>query len=354
MAPVKVTDDYYLILDVHEDASTEEITRSYRRLAFQIHPDRSDRSDATEAFQKIGQAYETLKDDEKRRQYNRVYGALRKARPPKAKTEPQPSRSAASDQPSPSGTSQFPPEQRSTPKQQSASEPRPRPSQQPSPKQQPTSEQHPEPGHQSEREHLAGLEKSRADRESRWKVREAGLLSDITERSTVVHTLEGQIKNLQTIRAADDDAKKFAEIWEKSWGRTVWHLFQKEEVEDEAEACRKDRERQERMVEESLKQRRLDVERKRLVEAREKMEAFNNGITGARKTSDREISMARDRIAAREEELRQEAERLRREASLAQDREEMARWAEWCRVSAEKVEQKWTWAGNTEPSSRRC
>lgn len=54
MAPVRVTDDYYAILAVEQIATTEAITKSYRRLAFVLHPDRNPRSDATAAFQLVG------------------------------------------------------------------------------------------------------------------------------------------------------------------------------------------------------------------------------------------------------------------------------------------------------------
>ncbi|SMY29260.1 unnamed protein product [Zymoseptoria tritici ST99CH_1A5] len=72
MAPMPTSDDYYLILEVESSATAEEITQSYRRLALKLHPDRNDRPNATQAFQKLGQAYETLKDDDERRKYDRL------------------------------------------------------------------------------------------------------------------------------------------------------------------------------------------------------------------------------------------------------------------------------------------
>ncbi|EGP83199.1 uncharacterized protein MYCGRDRAFT_50617, partial [Zymoseptoria tritici IPO323] len=71
MAPLPPSDDYYIILEVESSATAEEITQSYRRLALKLHPDRNDRPNATQAFQKLGQAYETLKDDDERRKYDR-------------------------------------------------------------------------------------------------------------------------------------------------------------------------------------------------------------------------------------------------------------------------------------------
>jgi len=64
--------DYYDILGVPRDADEEEIKRSYRRLAMQYHPDRNpgDR-EAEEKFKEASEAYEVLRDLEKREIYDR-------------------------------------------------------------------------------------------------------------------------------------------------------------------------------------------------------------------------------------------------------------------------------------------
>jgi molecular chaperone DnaJ len=64
--------DYYEVLGVSKSASADEIKKAYRRLAMKHHPDRNkDDSDASEVrFKEAKEAYEVLKDDEKRAAYD--------------------------------------------------------------------------------------------------------------------------------------------------------------------------------------------------------------------------------------------------------------------------------------------
>jgi curved DNA-binding protein len=64
--------DYYEVLGVPRDASEEDIRRSYRRLARENHPDVNSSPGAEDRFKEISQAYEVLRDREKRRQYDRL------------------------------------------------------------------------------------------------------------------------------------------------------------------------------------------------------------------------------------------------------------------------------------------
>jgi curved DNA-binding protein len=70
--------DYYTTLGVAKNASQEDIQRAYRKLARKYHPDVSKTPDAEEKFKDIGEAYEVLKDPDKRAKYDR-YGAAWKA-----------------------------------------------------------------------------------------------------------------------------------------------------------------------------------------------------------------------------------------------------------------------------------
>jgi curved DNA-binding protein len=77
--------DYYKIMGLARNATPEEIKRTYRKLSRQFHPDISKEKNAEARFKEIGEAYEVLKDPEKRAAYDQL-GANWKAgqdfRPP--------------------------------------------------------------------------------------------------------------------------------------------------------------------------------------------------------------------------------------------------------------------------------
>jgi molecular chaperone DnaJ len=64
-------EDFYDVLEVRRDASTEDIKRAYRRLARQLHPDTNPDPTAADRFKQVAHAYEVLSDPEKRRRYDR-------------------------------------------------------------------------------------------------------------------------------------------------------------------------------------------------------------------------------------------------------------------------------------------
>ncbi|MDH3298623.1 MAG: molecular chaperone DnaJ [Gemmatimonadota bacterium] len=63
--------EFYELLGVPRDADTEDIKKAYRKLAMKYHPDRNSESDAEEKFKEVTEAYEVLRDAEKRSLYDR-------------------------------------------------------------------------------------------------------------------------------------------------------------------------------------------------------------------------------------------------------------------------------------------
>jgi curved DNA-binding protein len=64
--------DYYEVLGVPRDASAEDIRRAYRTLARQYHPDVNKDPEAEDRFKEVSEAYEVLRDPEKRERYDRL------------------------------------------------------------------------------------------------------------------------------------------------------------------------------------------------------------------------------------------------------------------------------------------
>jgi len=65
--------DFYDVLGVPRDASEDELKKAYRRMAMQYHPDRNKEPEAEAQFKEVAEAYEALRDPQKRAAYDR-YG----------------------------------------------------------------------------------------------------------------------------------------------------------------------------------------------------------------------------------------------------------------------------------------
>jgi curved DNA-binding protein len=71
--------DYYAILGVKKDASQDDIQKAYRKLARKFHPDVNKAPEAEVKFKEVGEAYEVLKDSEKRQKYDQYGSAWKRA-----------------------------------------------------------------------------------------------------------------------------------------------------------------------------------------------------------------------------------------------------------------------------------
>ncbi|HZZ94300.1 MAG TPA: DnaJ C-terminal domain-containing protein [Usitatibacter sp.] len=77
--------DYYAILGVARDASADDIRKAYRKLAQKYHPDVSKDPQGEEKFKEVAEAYQTLKDADKRKAYDELgsgFSSGQEFRPP--------------------------------------------------------------------------------------------------------------------------------------------------------------------------------------------------------------------------------------------------------------------------------
>ncbi|KAF3002374.1 hypothetical protein E8E13_001003 [Curvularia kusanoi] len=264
MAHSSTTEDYYMILGVEQTAATQIIISSYRRLALKLHPDRNAKHDATEAFQRLGRAYETLKDESKRKAYDLIYPSITRRRS------------------APQRTSDTPP----TPTSQSDA--------------------------QCEAAQVAAIQKSKQERSARWQTKKKVSDSSIFELQRSIRRLEREITTLVTILAAEAtvEAQK--------------NTLYKRAEDNEEEKERKDRARQERRIEKDLKERRLDSMKAGLKTQEDLLDNEQEKVDMANRRDDEKIRAIRVTMRAREDRERRERERQRQETQR-QERERQER-----------------------------
>ena len=68
--------DYYAILEVDKDATTDQIRKAFQQKARKLHPDVNKEPDAEERFKEVSEAYAVLSDDDKRRRYDAMRSGM--------------------------------------------------------------------------------------------------------------------------------------------------------------------------------------------------------------------------------------------------------------------------------------
>ncbi|MCJ1392698.1 hypothetical protein MMC18_005569 [Xylographa bjoerkii] len=263
MVPSPITEDYYMVLKVGQTAAPELIIRSYKRLALELHPDRNAKHDATEAFQLLGRAYETLKDESKRQAYDLIYPSIRRSFP-------------------------FP---------RTTQTPRP------SPASPPQSEV------LSEAAQIDALQKSKQERGARWWTKKNALDSSIFELQRNIRRLEQEIKNLDSIVAAE----AATEAHKNSWGTWLLSPIYRKAEDSEEEKARKDRERQERRIEKDMKERRLESKKAELRKQEGLLTKAKEDVDAADGVENGKIRVLQKIISTRENRERQEREKIERD-----------------------------------------
>ena len=70
-----MSENYYGVLKVNKNASSEEIKKAYRRLALEFHPDQNSSDEAEDKIKEINRAYSVLSDADKKQYYD-LYGTV--------------------------------------------------------------------------------------------------------------------------------------------------------------------------------------------------------------------------------------------------------------------------------------
>ncbi|WVZ19998.1 hypothetical protein V8G54_007320 [Vigna mungo] len=69
---IKGKSDYYAILGLEKSCSVQEIRKAHHELALKVHTDRNKAPGSQDAFSKVSEAYQCLKDEDSRRKYDQT------------------------------------------------------------------------------------------------------------------------------------------------------------------------------------------------------------------------------------------------------------------------------------------
>ena len=161
----------------------------------------------------------------------------------------------------------------------------------------------------SEAAEIAALQKSKLERDARWRIRKNAFDSSIFELKRDIRRLEQEIQNLDSIAAAE----AAIEAQKNSW--TTWLLspITKKTEETEEETAYKDRRRQERRIEKDMKERRLVLKKADLQGEENRARKAKEEVDAADLDDDRKIRVIQARISTRETQERLEREKAQRE-----------------------------------------
>jgi hypothetical protein len=245
---------------------------------------------------KLGRAYETLKDTDKRRAYDLLYPSITGRRP--STQTPQ--------------TPRPPPESTSSTSQAEAL---------------------------SEAAQIAAVSKLKRERFERWIAKKNIHDSSVFELQRQLRRLEQEIKNLDSIAAAE----AAAEAQKKSWSTWFLSPLYKKVEENEEEEARKDRERQERRVEKDMKERRMALKKAELTREEGALRKGKEELDAADKIDDdtiRSIQARRHLREFRERQERERAETIKRERAAYLRRQEQEQRERQQREAAEVLRKK--------------
>jgi hypothetical protein len=208
-------------------------------------------------------AYETLKDEDNRRAYNRIYPSIFRGQANPQKTQT----------------------------------PRPPPA--------PTSQ----PEASSDEAQIAALRKENEELGSRWRVRRESLYSPISTLQESIRVLKREIKNLVSVA----DAEAAVEARKNSWATWAFSGLSKKVDEGEDEKARKDRQRQERKIEIDLKERRLSSQEAQLQEKEKTLKQAQAAFNAANLANATRIQIIETRRRDRRAREQKEKERVEQE-----------------------------------------